>query len=60
MIWACALCGKGYAHDSLGDLFGPYYIHAPRRHPEFLYKKEGKKVCYRHKGVIFFGLLFGS
>ena len=44
MIWACGLCGKGFAHDSMGDLFGPYYISSPRRNPEFLCTKETKKV----------------
>ncbi|CAI4229495.1 unnamed protein product [Auanema sp. JU1783] len=43
--WKCSLCGQRSAVDSLGDLFGPYYI--PAEHmswPSFLGKKPGKNA----------------
>ena len=27
--WLCALCGKGSSYQTMGDLFGPYYLEQP-------------------------------
>ncbi|KAF8376036.1 hypothetical protein PRIPAC_82465 [Pristionchus pacificus] len=41
--WKCALCHQRTCRDSLGDLFGPYYVQAEEKHwPEFLTKKPAK------------------
>ncbi|GMT24474.1 hypothetical protein PFISCL1PPCAC_15771, partial [Pristionchus fissidentatus] len=41
--WKCALCHQRTCRDSLGDLFGPYYVAADEKHwPEFLTKKPAK------------------
>ncbi|GMS96175.1 hypothetical protein PENTCL1PPCAC_18350, partial [Pristionchus entomophagus] len=42
-MWKCALCHQRTCRDSLGDLFGPYYVLAGEKHwPEFLTKKPAK------------------
>ncbi|GMR48592.1 hypothetical protein PMAYCL1PPCAC_18787, partial [Pristionchus mayeri] len=41
--WKCALCHQRTCRESLGDLFGPYYVQAEEKHwPEFLTKKPAK------------------